>query len=88
MVDKKYYFIVYECTQYGWNSNGISTGRTIIKSQDVIDIHPLDFQIECNKKYGNEHKTSGGHTIREEYFVLTWNELTVDEYIKYKDQVG
>ena len=84
----KYYFIFYQCTTYGWNSEGVSTGSHTQLAQDIVDIHPLQWQIDCNKKYGKQHPTHGDHTKREEYLVMNWKELTEEEYNKFSGWIG
>ena len=88
---KSYYFVYYECKSYGWkpkDMGGTSTGCNIQHCQTMTDIHPLQFQLDCNKKYGSEHETSGGHTSREEYMVLNWIEVSKEEYKKFKGYIG
>ena len=83
----KYYYVFYKCKCFGWKPSGQSTGVSEIECQTIINIHPLQFQINCNEKYGKEHETSGGHTAREEYTVVNWIELTKDEYDEYHGQI-
>lgn len=88
---EKYYFIFYECTRCGWKPKelgGQSTGSTTTKCQKVTDEHPLDFQLKCNEKYGQQHDSGGGYTARESYLVTSWNELNYKEYLYYKDRIG
>lgn len=84
----KYYFIVYECTRYGWNHLGVSTGSSLIKSQTMAHFHPIEWQIQCNAKYGVEHQVEGGNKAREHYLVLNWIEVSRTEFINYKDKIG
>lgn len=85
---KKYYFVYYKCKRYGWRPNGTSSGSHETECQTVVDIHPLQFQIDCNEKYGHERDIGGGYTAREEYTIVSWNELSEEEYFKYEGMVG
>jgi len=58
-----------------------------MECQTITNKHPLQFQIDCNNKYGKEHPTSGGYTAREEYTVVHWIELTKEEYDEYHGQI-
>jgi hypothetical protein len=90
-IKKNYYFVYYKCKQYGWkpkDMGGQSTGCNLHECQGVIDVHPIEFQLDCNKKYGDIHETHAGYTGREEYKVISWNKLTKAEYNKYKGHVG
>jgi hypothetical protein len=88
MKQPKYYFVYYECEICGWNQSGMSTGSNEVNSQCIIDIHPIQFQLDCNEKYGSEKELSNGHKKREEYKVISWQELTLEEYKEYKGKVG
>jgi len=68
----------------GNNSNGSHTTTC----QDCIDIHPIQFQLDCNEKYEPEHQESSGYIKSECYKVLNWNELTKAEYKRFKGYVG
>lgn len=85
---KKYYFIIFKCKRFGWNPQGISTGMIETECQDIINKHPIQFQLDSNEKYGKEHETGGGHKGREEYLVTNWIEISKEEYNKYKGRVG
>lgn len=88
---KKHYFIVYECKRYGWKPErlgGTSTGSNISKNQHLTELHPLQWQIEQNEKYGKQHEVGGGYTAREEYLVLNWIEISEEEYFKFLGHIG
>ena len=60
-MENKYYFIIYEVAILNWSpktetSGGICLPKNIQKSQGIIDIHPLQYQIECNKKYSSQYE--------------------------------
>jgi hypothetical protein len=82
--EPKYYFVYYECETSSVNirENGV------IKSQKLIDIHPLKWQIEVNEKYGDWHKKSGDCMRKENCTVISWQKLTVEEYNEFKDKIG
>jgi hypothetical protein len=92
LVEKKYYFITYKCKITTWRKVSMTQGNWQFTDsheqtcQDVIDVHPIQFQLDCNEKYGdieeNEYKK------RNEYFVLNWIPLTKEEYDEYKGKVG
>lgn len=75
---EKYYFIVYECTR-------ISKGSTTInKCQQLTNIHPIQFQLDCNQKYGHWHSDPHNtHMYKEEYLVLNWIEISKEEYDRF-----
>jgi len=91
MKEPKYYFIYYNCKRYGWKNQGVSgwvsTGCTDTNGQDVTDIHPLQWQIDCNEKYGKE-TDNGINKKREDYEVISWQRLTLEEYKEFKDKIG
>jgi hypothetical protein len=90
-VRRSYYFVFYKCKQYGWKSKemgGISIGCIESECQIITDKHPIQFQLDCNEKYGKEHETSGGYKAREEYKVVSWIKISKTEYDKYNGWVG
>lgn len=91
MSKKSYYYIYYKVEKWNWrpkDMGGTSTGSHVMECQDIIDIHPIEFQLDCNKKYNKEYETTGGYTTREEYMVIHWIKLTKAEYDKYVGHVG
>lgn len=88
---KKYYFIVYECTRYGWkpeNMGGTSTGSHTLKYQELTDVHPLQWQLTQNKLYGKQHDAGAGYTAREDYLILNWIEVSEEDYYNYLGHIG
>lgn len=88
---RSYYFVFYKCKQYGWkpkDMGGTSTGCIENEYQAIIDKHPIQFQLDCNEKYGKEHETAGGYIVREEYKVVSWIKINKSEYDKYNGCVG
>lgn len=89
---KKYYFVTYNCTVKTWMVVAQTQGDLRFVSehtqicQGVIDIHPLQFQLDCNEKYGLIDKE--GYRQSEQYFVLNWIPVTEEEYNEYKDKIG
>lgn len=89
MANKKYYFIYYSCFSRTWKPDGIHHDSYTTMNQDIIDIHPLQWQLDCNEKYEPIQDSGGsGYTKSESYTVVTWNELTKTEYDLYKYTVG
>ena len=91
---KKYYFVNYECVRTEWR-DGYTMGSHTIKEQIIIDIHPIQFQLDCNKKYGFQQDRNGeipldyiGITHKEDYKITNWVELTKEEYDEFKGKVG
>ena len=84
----KYYFVYYECeTRLFTGENLMGALVKTINEQDVIDIHPLQFQIDCNNKYSKWKKQELGET-REKYRVISWQDLTVEEYRKFEGRLA
>jgi hypothetical protein len=84
---KKYYFIFYRCKYVDWPKIGPTISGTI-ENTEFTDIHPIQWQIDCNEEWGKEHPATGGGKRREEYMVIHWQEVTQEEYEKYKGWVG
>lgn len=91
MKEPKYYFIYYNCKRYGWSQdrhgNWISSGCSDNNYQDITDKHPIQWQLDCNEKWGKEREEYG-NKHREEYMVISWQTLTLEEYKKFKGHVG
>ena len=89
--EPKYYFIYYNCKSWSWSINAsgnwISNGCNDSNHQYVTDQHPLQWQMDCNEKYGKEWKEYGSKK-REDYQIISWQMLTVEEYNKFKDHIG
>lgn len=84
----KYYFVVYKCEHTGWPENGAPYTNEHT-CQDVTHLHPIQFQHDCNVKYGKRQPCSiGGGHFRETYMVTFYHELTHEEYKRYKGTVG
>jgi hypothetical protein len=67
---------------------GFPTSGTI-ETTKFIDIHPIQWQINCNEKWGEFHtESSGGGQRKEDYMVLHWQEVTKEEYDEYEGMVG
>jgi len=80
MKELKYYFIIYKCRITTWRKEKNDSHEQLC--QNVIDIHPIQFQLNCNEKYGNVEEN--GYKKKEEYLVLNWIPLTKEEYEEYK----
>lgn len=88
MMRGRYYFVVYECTRWSWPESGTSSMHTE-KYQDVVDVHPIRFQLDCNEKYGHEQpESAGGGRFKEDYKVIFYSELTHAEYKEFRGMVG
>ena len=87
-----YYFVYYEVFKRGWQdreSNQVSTGSSTTTHQAVINTHPLSWQLGCNEEYEKERVYPvPGYKTSERYTVISWQDLTEDEYETYKDQIG
>jgi hypothetical protein len=86
--EPKYYFVYYECETWEWMPHGTSSGNHKQTEQCVTDIHPLQWQLDCNEEWGKTRETTGGYKKREHYKVMSWQKLTVEEYNEFKDKVG
>ena len=82
--EPKYYFVYYDLNV----STTRSRNNYTVKSQKIIDIHPIQWQIKSNEKYADWHKKSEGEMRKEECLVISWQKLTVEEYKEFKDKVG
>lgn len=82
--DLKFYFAIFEVTFTGFS---IASGGTSI-IQEIIDVHPIQHQINMNGFYEPEYNTSAlNSTRKEQWKVLDWKEISFDEYGKYKGRV-
>jgi len=90
-IESKYYFIYYNCKIWGWKPGSeedwVSTGCVDLNHQSVIDIHPIQWQIDCNNKWGKE-RIEHGHKTREHYEIINWQRLTLEEYREFKGKIG
>lgn len=84
----RYFFVYYECKSWGWSPDGTSTGSDTQKAQTLIDTHPLQWQLEVNKKYDKEREVAGGYKRRENYTVINWKEITLEEYKEFESKIG
>lgn len=91
-IEPKYYFVYYECEVITNASTSITSSGPItsstMKCQGVIDIHPLQFQLSCNEKYGMFHDNGHGGETREYYTIISWQKLTLEEYKEFKGKIG
>jgi len=67
----KHYFVVYVC-----DKAGSPDCRTISRQQLLRDMHPLEWQKQCNEKYG--HKA---------YIVLSWQEISEQEFQNFQGSI-
>lgn len=92
LIEKKYYFVTYNCKKTTWLRTSPSLGdwkfmdENTQTCQKLTDIHPIQFQLDCNEKYGQTEDIA--YRIRNEYFVLNWIPVTEEEYNEYKDKIG
>ena len=63
-MDDKYYFI-----SYAWKR----PGREQEISNTTKTTHPIEWEKDCNKKYG----------AQEQYILIAWQEITKEMYEKY-----
>ena len=87
---EKYYWALFEVKKYGWNEKGISTGCSTMKHDDVLKIHPIQYEIDMNDKYGKEFtdEPPKGYKSREEWQLLNWKDITEEEFNKFDGWVG
>jgi len=86
MIEPKYYFINYECDSYT-SGHGPSAMHTS-KVQAITDKHPIQWQLDTNEKYDKWSDDGHGGKCREDYRVMNWQNLTVEEYKEYRYKVG
>ena len=87
----KYYFVYYECYRRDWVKSGeewICCQPRTTTCQDVTNIHPLQWQLDCNEKYAPIIETSKNNKHSEDYKIMSWNELTEEEYNKFEGHIG
>lgn len=80
-VEPKYYFIYYSCYISGKGIDDIYIPSITTMNQNIIDKHPIQWQLDCNEKYS----LKGGRCSSKKYTVINWQELSVEEYKKFKD---
>lgn len=85
-MEPKYYFVYYECEKT--TSGHGPTSSVNMQCQAIIDKHPLQFQIDCNKKYSEFHDDNHGGRTKEHYFVISWQQLTLEEYKEFEGKIG
>lgn len=68
------------------STNWVSTGKVEQFAQDVIDIHPLQWQIDTNKEFDKETPTTFGGLERSHYTVISWQELSKDDFEEFEGQ--
>ena len=83
---KKYYFIFGKTERDTHRADGSST-RTVQEFQDIIDVHPIQYQIDCNKRWGHFIEQAGGYKVRECYTIMSWQKLTKAEYDKFNGEI-
>lgn len=88
---KDYYFIYYNGIHRTWKPEllgGIFAGETNENYQELIDIHPLQWQYEMNKKYSSFRNNEQGYKVYEIYKVISWQKISKKEYKTWKDTIG
>jgi hypothetical protein len=70
---KKYYFVVYLCEKHGCRTNFALPYR-----QALLGRHPLQWQLDCNESYKN----------METYTVLSWQEISEEEFNTFNGYIG
>jgi hypothetical protein len=83
----KYYFIYYKWYRKFWpNSGNPYCENEKGYEQRLIDIHPLQFQIDENNKFSSYENNFGKGM--QDIEILNWKEISQEEYEKYKDEIG
>jgi len=85
-MEPKYYFINYECNRF--TSGHRPSNNYTLKCQYITDKHPIQWQHDCNEEYDKWRDDGVGGKEREEYRVISWEKLTLEEYKEFKDTVG
>ena len=82
----KYYFIYYSCNQTNWTGGKCYSHESMC--QAITKIHPIQWQIDVNDKYERTHDDGHGGTKSEAYRVISWQELSKEEYNQFEGRVG
>lgn len=72
MDSNKYFFVLYICEKRGRDRQNIPY-QILLKEK-----HPLTWQLEYNETY----------KLIESYIVLSWQEISLDEFNTYKRLIG
>ncbi len=67
---KKYYWILYRS----------KCSKLTLEVGTLIDVHPIQWQVDTNQKYRASHGES--------YTVLNWKEVDEEVFKKFKDDIG
>ena len=83
---KKYYFVNLELT----STTPLLDRKPLIEKtliREISDIHPLEYEITVNEKngLGSNGITFQGFKHWEDIKIISWQELTEEEYLKFKD---
>lgn len=79
-----YYFVYYKVTQKF--SRNFQTNEFC--RQIIVDQHPLHFQLDCNEKYDHWRDDGLNGNKCETYQVISWQEISHEEYLEFKDKIG
>jgi len=91
MKEPKYYFALVRMSWTYYNSDNKPISRDESEFQIVLDVHPLEWQIEYNKQHekmefeGQPAPYSHASKIAT---VVSWQRLTLVEYKKFKNIIN
>lgn len=66
---------------------GFPTATNIQECQFITTKHPIQWQLDCNKRYNKIVHVDGSENYSD-YMVISWQELSRAEYEKYKGEIG
>ena len=82
----KYYFVYYSCYRINWPANLPANSNTTFNQALTVE-HPISWQIGSNELY-DKRMSLGSGEYSEHYQVISWQELTEAEYIKFNGLIG
>ena len=84
---KKYYWVLFHVKKFYWSNVKTCARVSEILCQDVVDIHPLEYQQNMIDKYGSEFPCTPpkGGKSQEIWVLQNWKEITEEEYKRFYD---
>lgn len=80
----KFYWVLYKKERDIINPNRPLETRHIENLQELVDVHPIKWQIEMNERYNSFClSVDKVNRVREKYTVVNWKELSEDEYNEF-----
>ena len=90
-VKKEYYYIYYNCDAKWWypeEKGGGFSSECNKNCQALSDIHPLQWQLDCNEEYHKYIIDEQGYKHIEYYTVISWQRISKKVYNKFKGHIG